>query len=173
MTCLSISGLVWPITSASHSRPARKLVLFQTRMSPGRRPSSWSPLAPRGLSPLSGNCSVTVMTFPSFLSFSSGLPTTGRGLGTWGAHDSGSGAGPGCSRASASSTAPCSARLGFGLRSCAWAARCLAELVCRGAALWAGPGAGVPRALQGLVLSVPAGASWRSAAWCPWGPSTW
>lgn len=34
---------------------------------------------------------------------------------------------------------------------------------------WARGAAGA----AGSLFSVPAGASWRSAAWCPWGPSTW
>lgn len=82
-------------------------------------PSAHSWPAPSSLLPCS-NHSATVTIFPSFLSLSSGLPTTGRGLGASGAPGSGSGAGDWVPGAFASEeTAPCPARLGFGLRCCA------------------------------------------------------
>lgn len=104
--------------------------------SSGRRPSCGPRCPrlaqPRGWPPLPQsprNHSITGMTFPSVLSFSSGLPTTGRGLGArgLGACDSGSGLGPGHAGASASLTAPCSAELVVLAWRGAWLSWCAEE----------------------------------------------
>lgn len=97
------SALTWPLLCGS----------FQG----GHLPSPVATSA--GLSP-HGNHSVTVTTCPSFLSFSPGLPTTGRAPDLGEGGDSGLGLGPGRLGASALLTALHSSQLGFGLGPYAW-----------------------------------------------------